>query len=444
MDEIDVRIKQFEDEISGLRKEISGLMEVQAECMRLKKEVQFLLDITGVIVGSHDFNSALMSTVKKVCEATNWCYGEAWIPDAESSVLRCSPVWYSNSESVRGFRTFSEKIRFSPGVGLPGRVWSTKKSEWIPDVSSVSEKIYLRARIAEMAGLRAAFGAPIMDENGEVLTVLAFYLSERREEDRHMIDLISTASLQLGTLIQLKRSEEELKRSHKRLRNLSRRLQSILEEERRFISREIHDELGQALTALKMDLSWLRRRLKEKEKDLIEKADSMSGLIDGILNIVKRISAELRPGIIDDLGIVDAVRWYTKDFSGRTGINCETDITPEGIVLGRNISINVFRVLQEALTNVARHSKADTVRVSLKEESGILRLVVGDNGVGITMKQVSDPASTGLIGIRERVCHLGGSFKIEGTTNSGTTITVTLPLREYDGGRSDVKDTDCR
>jgi PAS domain S-box-containing protein len=226
-----------------------------------------------------------------------------------------------------------------------------------------------------------------------------------------------------------KKAEEELNRSREQLRILLAHLQSVREEERTRISREIHDELGQSLTALKIDLSWLKKRLSRDQTLLIEKAQGMSQLIDLNIQTVKRISAELRPGLLDDLGLTAALEWQAEEFQNRNGIICQLIIEPDNLVMGKEISTAVFRIFQETLTNVARHAKSSRVRVRLTRRSDELILKVSDNGKGITMKQISSTASIGLIGMKERVSFLGGTLSINGAKNRGTTVVVTIPLK---------------
>jgi PAS domain S-box-containing protein len=222
-------------------------------------------------------------------------------------------------------------------------------------------------------------------------------------------------------------AEEELKKSQEELRSLSLHLQSVREGESTRIAREIHDELGHMLTALKMDLSWLNKRLTNGQKPLVEKTRSMSKLTDMIIQTVQRISTELRPVILDDLGLVPAIEWQAQEFENRTNIKCETTIDCGDIDLDQDRSTALFRIFQEALTNVARHAKATKIKVSLKEKPGKLLLKIKDDGQGITEEQVSDPKSLGLIGIRERIYPWGGEVKIKGLSKKGTALTVILP-----------------
>jgi len=226
-----------------------------------------------------------------------------------------------------------------------------------------------------------------------------------------------------------KRAAQELERSHEQLRNLSTYLQSVREKESTRIAREIHDELGQSLTALQMDISWLAGQLPAKNTTLIDKANRMTRLVDATIDSVHRIITELRPIILDDLGLSAAMEWQAEEFQNRSGIRCEMAVDDVDSI-EKDLSTTLFRIFQETLTNVARHSGATTVRVHLKREGNQLCLVVADNGRGITRQQIEDPGSFGIMGIRERVNLWGGSVRITGKAKRGTTITVLIPVRE--------------
>lgn len=227
-----------------------------------------------------------------------------------------------------------------------------------------------------------------------------------------------------------KRAEQELKDSRQQLRDLSVHLQSVREKESRRIAREIHDELGQSLTALKMDVSWLANQLPEADTALHEKARRMADLIDTTVDSVHRISTELRPILLDDLGLTAAMEWMTQEFQRRCGIRCDvaTDFHEEA--MEKELATTLFRIVQETLTNVARHSKATRVRVELAERESALRLEVSDNGEGIASARIDDPKSFGIMGIRERVGLWGGSLRITGKRRKGTTVEVVIPLHE--------------
>lgn len=222
--------------------------------------------------------------------------------------------------------------------------------------------------------------------------------------------------------------EQRVKDRTEQLRSLSAHLQSAREAERTRIAREIHDELGQSLTALKMDLSWLDRRLSKNQNDLSDKITSMTDLVDHTIRTVQRISSELRPGLLDDLGLTAAIEWQAEVFQDRTGIGCNTVFHPEELVLDRHRSTEIFRIFQETLTNIVRHAEASQVDVSLTKNNGQVTLMIQDNGKGITETQLADRNAFGLMGMRERAISLGGTISFSGQSNAGTTVEVNIPL----------------
>lgn len=224
-----------------------------------------------------------------------------------------------------------------------------------------------------------------------------------------------------------KRAEEELELSRQQLQELTAYIQSAREEERTNIAREIHDELGQVLTALKMDASWLKNKLPLKDGRLIEKISTMINLIDSSIETVQRITSELRPGLLDDLGLTEAIEWMAEDFSDRTGIETELTIELDEDNLSTELTTAIFRIFQETLNNAARHSKASKVSVSLRTVNARIMMEIIDNGIGITEKQKSNPKSFGLIGMRERSRYLGGNITIIGKKGRGTKVTVSIP-----------------
>ncbi|MFA7711707.1 MAG: PAS domain-containing sensor histidine kinase, partial [Candidatus Neomarinimicrobiota bacterium] len=225
-----------------------------------------------------------------------------------------------------------------------------------------------------------------------------------------------------------KQVEQDLKDSRDQFRNLSAHLQSVREEERSYIAREIHDELGQALTALKMDLIWMNKRLTPGQIEIAEKIDSMFNLMDKTIQTIRRISTDLRPGLLDDLGLTAALEWYCEDFQNRTGIKCNLRIKPAEMEIDQERSIAIFRIFQETLTNVARHAQANEVKADLRIKNHDFVMKIIDNGIGISDAQVNDPQNLGLVGLRERVYPWNGRIEIKGRPNKGTTVLVWIPL----------------
>jgi signal transduction histidine kinase len=210
------------------------------------------------------------------------------------------------------------------------------------------------------------------------------------------------------------------------LRALSERLEAAREDERTNIAREIHDELGQALTALKLDLAWVAHRAEapEVERKLVE----MSRATDGILETVRRIASELRPGILDEIGLRAALEWQADEFRRRTTIPCIVHSEVGELQLERGLATAVFRIFQEALTNVARHASATSVEVQLRLERGHLRLEISDDGIGVP-EIAPRNASLGLLGMRERARRCGGDCIVRRRQPRGTVVSLSVPLR---------------
>jgi PAS domain S-box-containing protein len=222
-------------------------------------------------------------------------------------------------------------------------------------------------------------------------------------------------------------AEEKLKESQSKLRNLAVHLLFAREEERKKVAQEIHDELGQVLTALKMDLRWLEKRLDPSQAHLLEKMRGMISLTDQTIQRVHRISSELRPRMLDDLGLTAAIEWLVADFSRRTGIQCKTAVHVTESRIGGNSATAMYRIVQEALTNISRHASASRVSVLLREVDERLEVLIRDDGIGISETQATASRSFGLIGIRERVQGLDGEVSIRGRTGKGTTVAISIP-----------------
>jgi signal transduction histidine kinase len=220
-----------------------------------------------------------------------------------------------------------------------------------------------------------------------------------------------------------------LSASERQLRALAARVQSASEEERTRIARKIHDELGQQLTALNMDVAWLLRRLGNagEREPLMERLQAMSTLTDSTIHTVRRIATELRPGVLDDLGLKDAIEWQAHEFQARSGIELRVLAPEDALDVGAEIATALFRSFQEVLTNAARHSHAKKIEVRLQWSDGAVVLEVKDDGRGITPDEATRPASLGLLGMRERAALLGGTFSIKGIPGGGTTVTIRVP-----------------
>ena len=229
------------------------------------------------------------------------------------------------------------------------------------------------------------------------------------------------------SVLGISRDLTDRRQIEEKLRGLSTRLQSVREEERASIAREIHDDLGQRLTGLKMDLSWLQKRLQPNQGELRQKTQVMSRLIDATVKSVRRLSTELRPRILDDFGLIAALEWQAQEFQNKTGIPCrfKSDLTE--IRLPQDQSVAVFRIFQETLTNVARHARAGRVEALLRRNARSLTLTIKDNGRGISPDEISRSKSLGLLGMRERALLFGWDLTLQGNPDKGTTVTLKIP-----------------
>jgi signal transduction histidine kinase len=216
------------------------------------------------------------------------------------------------------------------------------------------------------------------------------------------------------------------------LRSLSDHLTTIREEERLLLAREIHDGFGSTLTALKMDLMMLKRSILQDDaidnKQIIDNFQSMSELIDSAIGLMRRLARELRPEILDELGLVEAVKWYIAEFEKRTNIKFHLTVFPRNIKTDSKRSITIFRIFQEILINIARHSKATEVTIFLRKQKDIIYLLVHDNGIGISTDDIKAGRTLGILGMKERALIIGGNLYIDGEQGKGTTIKVEIPL----------------
>jgi PAS domain S-box-containing protein len=236
---------------------------------------------------------------------------------------------------------------------------------------------------------------------------------------------------------QRNRAEENLALLNDQLRKLTAYMHSAREKESTKIAQWIHDELGQELTNLKIDLVWLGKRLHGDQIALLEKTLSMEKNIDRTIEAVQRISRELRPDMLDDLGLVDSIEWFSLDFEKRTGILCNFVAESAEMDFGKEVSTTIFRILKEVMTNIFHHSGASESDVSLYNDSGHIMLDIKDNGYGISDHDATSPESFGLMQIRERAAYLNGTVRIEGIPDVGTVIKVSIPVPPHQGGAND-------
>ena len=312
------------------------------------------------------------------------------------------------------------------GAGLQSVIGSSMQDLVWPDDHPKLDTLLRLATRRNCRGeirLRSRKGAPL---------AVHLSLNPLRLTSRRAICLIAS------DLSETKRAEQELRASSEQLRSLAAHLLSVREEERTRISREVHDELGQSLTAVKMDLAWLAARVPQKNGQMLERIRSTRHLADSIIQSIRRISTELRPAVLD-LGLAAAVEWQVQEFQARSGIQCTVRLLTREVVAS-NASTAMFRIFQETLTNVARHARATRAEVVLEKQRDRLVLLIRDNGRGFDQAVPSLSKSLGLLGMRERAAILGGRLNILSAPGKGTTVTAWIPLPSPDdsGITSDV------
>jgi PAS domain S-box-containing protein len=304
------------------------------------------------------------------------------------------------------------------GMGLQSVIGSSMRDLVLPADHSKLDALLRRAAQRNCRG--EIFLQP---RNGAPLCVLLSFNPLR-------LNTMRAICLIASDLSENKRAEQELRASSEQLRNLAGRLVSVREEERARISRKVHDELGQSLTAVKMDLAWLARRLPprngQKLDPIKKRIRSTLQLADRIIQSVRRISTELRPAVLD-LGLAAAVEWQAQEFQARSGIQCKVRLLTKE-VFAPDVSTALFRILQETLTNVARHATATRVEVVKQKQGDRVVLMIRDNGRGFDQADPSFSKSLGLLGMRERAAILGGQVNISSAPGKGTTVTAWIPL----------------
>lgn len=360
--------------------------------------------------------------VQHVRDITERKKAERLITDAltfNKTILRTSPI------GIVTFKASGQCISANDAIAkmVGGTVEKLLKQNFRQLESWKTSGMLEAAEDVLAAGTERTMDIDVISTFGKEVWFACRFVRFQFEDQPHLLALFTDISKR-------KQVEKELRASEAQLRNLTAYVQKVAEIERTNIAREIHDELAQTLTVLKMDMTWLKKKLPVGQKPLSEKTNTMLKTIDGTIETMKRIATNLRPGILDDLGLAAAIEWQAEEFEKQTGVKCKVILDAEDITLDRDRNTAIFRIFQETLTNVARHAKATQVTVSLKEKEGMIELTVKDNGKGITKEEIAHPKSYGLIGIRERAKILNGNSIIKGVHGKGTSVTVEIPVHE--------------
>lgn len=317
-------------------------------------------------------------------------------------------ILYYNSRAIKNLGGRLEDFVGKSVQEVFGKKDGTKYLKKMKEVIRLEKSLVFEDHFSSPAGNYwfASSHSPISDSNGEVIgvQVVSHDITERK--------LIETQLIQTTT----------------ELRELTRHMVEVREEERTSIAHDLHDDLGQKLTALNMDLSWLKARIGVQSRTVENKIKQMALQMEDTIDSVQKISFGLRPSILDDLGLVPAIEWLLTDFHKSSGLSCTFSRSPNNILVDARISLVVFRIIQEALTNIARHSGATKVNIKLSMTNGILEISVKDNGSGITQEKIDSNKSFGLIGMKERVNFVNGDVSISGRQGEGTRVHVSIPV----------------
>jgi two-component system sensor histidine kinase UhpB len=363
---------------------------------------------------------------------------ETAVDVARNASERFELVARASNDAIWDWNLITDELWWSEGFQ---NLFGYPKHELEPDIKSWTTRLHEEDRERTLAGIHKVI------ESGET-TWSDEYRFRRRDGtfaivyDRGFVihDGNGKPIRMVGGMMDVtarKQAEEQLELSRRQMRALTARLESLREEERTRISREIHDELGQMLTGLKMDLRWAEKKLSNMEEQtelnpILDKIVDASELTDQTINCVQRIAMELRPGVLDHLGLPTAIKYEAKRFEDRSGVNCNIYLSDLSIELKPNVSTIIFRILQEALTNAARHAHATKVDIDLYEQAGEIVLQIRDDGKGISTDDVDSPRSLGLVGMKERASLLQGSITFQRAPTGGTMVTLKVPRSAND------------
>lgn len=369
---------------------------------------------------------AVRAILRLVCIHTGWPVGHAVLLDRGAEQAPPPSLWYLADPARFGeLRAMSDATPYRRGIGSIGQVWKTGQAAWIAETHAPS----LRRAAVMASGLRGGFAFPVL-VGTTVVGVLEFLSEDDEPPADDLVAVLEGIGTQLGRVIERAEAEDHLREYAERLEGLSRRLIEAQETERRHVARELHDEIGQALTALKLNL----RAIESETNPALTRGILEESLVlaERTLQQTRDLSLDLRPALLDDLGLVPALRWYLDRQGRRAGF--ATEFIADEIVdaLPSEVATTCFRIAQEALTNVVRHAQATSVTMSLARQGAALELVIRDSGRGfdaaLATARAEHGASLGLLGMRERAALIGATLVIESTPGQGTAIRVLLLL----------------
>jgi len=412
---------------------LAEMLRSAIERRQAQEQVSLLQTIMMEVGAANDLSSALGVVIRRVCEKTGWAIGQAWIPRHDGTVLDCSSAWFSVVSGLEEFRRYSETTTFLPGVGLPGRVWSSKRTVWVQDVTS--DPNFPRTEIAGEIGLKAALALPILSGD-EVLAVIEFFMREPRREDERLVKVITAVAAQLDLIIERKRAEQTLREnetalraSYDRIQDLAGRLIRAQETERSRIASDLHDDVNQQLAGLSIALSNIKRRLHAGGDGSVQgELTRLQQRTMDLADVIRNLSHELHPGVLQHVGLAAALKGHCAEFGRQHAIVITLSAADSLDGISHDVALCLYRVTQEALRNIAAHAAARQARVTLRSTGESLELVIADDGLGFDLVEAQRSCGLGLISLDERVRLIGGSLAIDTQPQRGTEVRVQVPL----------------
>lgn len=400
--------------------------ELEKAYKRLQEESSYLQlnrDIAFQTNMSKTLKEAIQYSLERICREIDWVLGHLYILNEERKLVPTG-IWFCQKPDqydkfIRA--TLNTQLEF--GEGLPGRVLASSRPQWIVDIEH--DPNFPRSKTMGELNIKTGLAFPVFI-GSSVVGVMEFFSSRELEPNARLLEVMESIGILLGRVMERQKVDQDKEDYNDHLRQLYHRLDSIREEESKRIAREVHDELGQVLTAIKLDLSRLEAKIPADRNDILEDVHLVSNLIQNTIETVKRISLDLRPPVLDRMSLTEAIEWQGKLFQSRTGIGFDMTAQPETINLDAQRTNTIYRIFQECLTNIVRHAEASQVDVDLMDRQGLLTMRVRDNGVGLLPEKINDRFSLGLLGMKERAQVWNGQVHINGKASEGTTITIEL------------------
>ncbi|MCA1760269.1 MAG: sensor histidine kinase, partial [Bacteroidales bacterium] len=400
-----------------IQNHLNELKDVNQSLNKRLAYERILSEISEMAVSVDDmgqFSSAVLSIIG---ESLDLCRTYIFECSDETNTIRNTQVWCkkgvpSNKEFLQ--EVSGTSMAFLMGILKMEKIFNFSNIENIPDKSTVE---FLRQQ-----NVLSILAIPLFIK-GNFFGFISFSdCTKQREWNVQDVEFLLSISRIIIAVNERKLAEEELKNSLRELHKLTRHVQKVREEERVTIARELHDDLGQSLTAVKIDLGIIRQNSTDEK--IVQKIVKVSELVSETIKTVQKITFQLRPSIIDDLGLEAGIEWYTDEFSERNEIEINLELQPD-IIISPEISLVIFRIMQESLTNISRHAKASKIDIQLYESDENVNFVVKDNGIGISENQLNSKTSFGIMGMKERVDSVGGKLTIIRNNEGGTSLQLT-------------------